>query len=76
MEDWQKLIAMIKQIAKKKKITHLEIADKTNMARPQVTNFFNESHNPSLKSFIDVCKAVNVEISISDNDYKINYVCS
>lgn len=63
-QQWNALIFTLANIAKEKKITHQKIADDLGMNRSNITKTFNGRHCPTLRTFLKIAKAINVNITL------------
>ena len=69
-QQWQLLVLLLEDIAKQKKITHQQIADSTGLMRSNVTRLFSLKYTPTLKTFLIVAKALNVNFFFEDKESK------
>jgi DNA-binding phage protein len=67
-EKWKILILLLREIAKEKKITHLDIAIKTGMDRAHITHIFNLKNKPGIDTVFKIASAVGVNISVKTRD--------
>ena len=65
-EHWMVLVLILKKIAKSKNITHAQIADKIGLHTSNITRIFSLKYCPSLKIFIAIAKAVEVNFFFED----------
>lgn len=66
--SWQVLVLLIKKIAEKKGITHQIIAERTGLKAPNVTRIFSLKYCPSLRIFLAIAKAVEVNFFFEDKN--------
>jgi DNA-binding phage protein len=64
-EKWKILILLLREIAKEKKITHLDIAIKTGMDSAHITHIFNLKHKPRLDIVFKIADTLDMNISTS-----------
>lgn len=69
-EQWKLLVLLLKEIAENKGITQNEIADKTGLLQSNISRFFALKYNPTLDTFLQVAKAINVNFFFEDQDSK------
>jgi len=69
-QHWKLLVLMLKLIAKEKDITHEQIAKKTGLLRNNVSRIFSLKYCPSLKIFIAIAMAIEVNFFFEDKESK------
>lgn len=69
-EQWKLLVLLLKEIAENKGITQNEIAAKTGLLQSNISRFFALKYNPTLDTFLQVAKAINVNFFFEDQDSK------
>lgn len=62
------LLEYIRELAKEKGITHLEIAEKTGFTANNVSRMLQGRYSPSLDNFMRLAEAVDCYIFIIDKD--------
>jgi len=69
-DTWRVFVLFIKEIAESKGITHEQIAEKTGLARSNITRMFQLKYCPSLQNWLKILKAVEVKIFFEDRESK------
>ena len=57
-KDWKTLISQLKKVAENQKITHLQIANKCELHRSNVTRIFSLKICPSLENYLKIKNAI------------------
>lgn len=71
-EQWMLLVLLLKEIANEKNINQEKIAEITGMEQSSVSRFFSLKFKPTLHTFLEVAKAINVNFFFEDQDSKTN----
>jgi DNA-binding phage protein len=58
-KDWKDMVMTLKNDAKKKKVTHKAIAEKTGMLRENVSHVFSCKNSPKLCTFVKIYNAIH-----------------
>ena len=69
-QQWKLLVLLLKEIAENKGISQTEIVEKTGMLQSAVSRFFSLKFKPTLDTFLQVAKAINVNFFFEDKDNK------
>ena len=69
-EQWMLLVLLLKEIADKKGITQVQIAEQTGLIQSNVSRFFSLKYKPTLDTFLQVAKAIKVNFFFEDKDSK------
>lgn len=67
-QQWKLLVLMLKEIADKKQISQLEIAEKSGLIPSNVSRFFALKYCPNLNTFLLIAKSVGVNFFFEDKD--------
>lgn len=67
-EQWKLLVLLLKNIAEQKKVTQTEIAEKSGLLQSNISRFFSMKYCPTLDTFLQVAKAINVNFFFEDKD--------
>lgn len=67
-EQWKLFILILAEVAKDKKITQLEIANRTGLHPSNVNRFFSMKYAPTLPLFLKMCRAVGVNLFLDNKD--------
>ncbi len=67
-QRWMLLVQILRKIAEKKGISQQEIANRTGLKRSNVSRTFALRFCPSLKNFIAIARAINVNFFFEDQD--------
>ena len=67
-QQWKLLVLLLKEIAESKGITQTQIAEETGLLQSNISRFFSLKFKPTLDTFLQVAKAVNVNVLIEDKD--------
>ena len=67
-KKWKILILLLKQIAKEKKITQQQIADKTNLYRSHINAILNLRVTPRFDLFVKIAAAVGIIFTLKTED--------
>lgn len=69
-EQWMLLVLLLKEIADKKRITQGQIAEQTGLIQSNISRFFSLKYKPTLDTFLQVAKAINVNFFFEDQEDK------
>ena len=69
-QQWQLLVLLLKEIAESKGITQKQIAEETGLLQSNISRFFSLKFKPTLDTFLQVAKAINVNFFFEDKDGK------
>ena len=69
-EQWVLLVLLLKEIADKKGITQVQIAEQTGLIQSNVSRFFSLKYKPTLDTFLQVAKAIKVNFFFEDQEDK------
>lgn len=69
-ETWKAFVMLIDQVAKQKKLTSYDLAERTGMRDNSIRRIFQLKYCPSLQTFLSLCKAVEVNIFVEDRESK------
>lgn len=69
-EQWKLLVLILKEIAEAKGVSQIEIAEKSELLQSNISRFFSLKYKPTLDTFLQVAKAVNVNFFFEDKDAK------
>jgi DNA-binding phage protein len=69
-EQWMLLVFLLKEIADKKGITQVQIAEQAGLIQSNVSRFFSLKYKPTLDTFLQVAKAVKVNFFFEDQEDK------
>ena len=69
-QQWQLLVLLLKEIADQKNVTQQEIADKSGLLQSNVSRFFSLKYKPTLDTFLQVAKAIKVNLFFEDQEDK------
>ena len=69
-EQWMLLVLLLKEIAGQKSISINEIAEKANMEQSSVSRFFSLKFKPTLHTFLEIAKAIEVNFFFEDKESK------
>jgi transcriptional regulator with XRE-family HTH domain len=72
-EQWKLLVLLLKEVAKEKGITQLQIAETTGLIQSNISRFFSLKYKPSLDMFLQVAKAVKVNFFFEDQESKVDF---
>jgi len=61
-KSWESIIRLLKEEAKKKNITHSDIAKELNKEQSQITRFFAGKHCPNMQFMISVANELGIII--------------
>ena len=67
-EQWKLLVVILKEIAEAKGVSQIEIAEKSELLQSNISRFFSLKYKPTLDTFLQVAKAVNVNFFFEDKD--------
>lgn len=67
-QQWKLLVLLLKNIAGQKGISHRDIAKRTGLHKSNVTRIFSLKYSPTLKTFLNVAKAIGVNFFFKDQD--------
>ena len=65
-EQWMLLVLLLKEIADKKGITQMQIAEQTGLLQSNISRFFSLKYKPTLDTFLRVSKAIKVNFFFKD----------
>lgn len=68
MNDSKILIQLLREIAETKGITQIQIAERTGLKQSNISIFFNFKRKPNLDTFLQVAKAVGVNLFFEDQN--------
>ena len=71
-EHWMLLVSSLREIAKEKGVTHKQIGERTNMHKTHVSRMFSMRYPPSLREFVKVAQALEVNFFVEDKEAKTN----
>lgn len=63
MEQWKILLLQLREIARAKKLSINELAEKRNVKQSSVSSFFSTKNPPSLANFIEMCELIGVKLT-------------
>lgn len=69
-EQWMLLVLLLKEIADKKGITQGQIAEQTGLIQSNISRFFSLKYKPTLDTFLQVAKAININFFFEDQESK------
>lgn len=69
-EQWMLLVLLLKEIAEEKGITQNQIAEQTGLIQSAVSRFFSLKFKPTLDTFLQVSKAIKVNLFFEDQESK------
>ena len=69
-EQWMLLVLLLKEIAEQKKVSQVQIAERTGLIQSNVSRFFSLKYKPTLDTFLQVSKAIGVNFFFEDQDSK------
>ena len=69
-QPWMLLVLILKEIAERKGISIQQIADKSGLQRSNVSRMFHLKYAPTLKTFLAVSKAIEVNFFFEDKEGK------
>ena len=69
-EQWKLLVLILKEIAESKGISQIEIEERSGLIQSNISRFFSLKFKPTLDTFLQVAKAVNVNFFFEDKDSK------
>lgn len=67
-QKWRLLVAILKNSAAQKKISHQAIADQTGMLRSSVGRILSGKFIPTLDTFIRIAQGIGINFFIEDQD--------
>lgn len=65
-QQWELLVLLLKKTAREKGITQHEIAERTGLQQGNVARTFALKYCPTLKTFIQIARALDVELQIGE----------
>lgn len=68
--NWKAMVLLLREVAKEKKISNIEIAEKTGLKKSNVSRFFNLAYCPSIELFLKISMAVGINFFFEDKDSK------
>lgn len=69
-QPWMLLVLILKEIAEQKGISIQQIADNAALQRSNVSRMFNLKYCPTLKTFLSVARAIEVNFFFEDKENK------
>ena len=69
--DWPVLQGMIKQIRKEKGMTQQELSVRTGIPRANVARLETKEKNPTYKTILAVCQALDIDLELIDSHWII-----
>jgi DNA-binding phage protein len=69
-QHWMLLVLLLKEIADKKGITQMQIANDTGLIQSNVSRFFSLKYKPTLDTFLQVAKSIKVNFFFEDQEDK------
>jgi transcriptional regulator with XRE-family HTH domain len=69
-QHWKLLVLVLKKIATKKGITQAQIAERAGLIQSNVSRMFALKFPPTLKTFIAVARAIEVNFFFEDREDK------
>lgn len=69
-EQWMLLVLLLKEIAIQKGISINDIAEKAKMEQSSVSRFFSLKFKPTLPTFLEIAKAIEVNFLFEDKESK------
>lgn len=70
-QSWRLSVQILREIAEAKGISQQEIANRTGMKRPSISRIFSHKFSPTLKTFILIAKAIEVNFFFEDKERKV-----
>ncbi len=70
---WQLLVSLLREIAHEKGITQETIAERTGLLQSNISRLFALKFPPSLKVFVKVANALEVNFFFEDRESKVYY---
>lgn len=67
-QHWRLLVLMLKNIAKDKGITQVQIAEATGLQQSNVARLFSLKYCPTLNNFIAIAQAIGVNFFFEDKE--------
>lgn len=68
--EWQLFVLLLREIAQAKGITQEIIAQKTGLIQSNVSRIFGLKYKPTLDTYLQIAKALGVNIFIEDRESK------
>lgn len=62
MQDWEKIIDVLSEEAKKQKISTYKLAENVGMCQNNIWRIFNKEHAPGIKVLIKIAYALDFDI--------------
>lgn len=72
-EQWMLLVLLLKEIAIQKGISINDIAEKAKMEQSSVSRFFSLKFKPTLPTFLEIAKAIEVNFFFEDKESKTDF---
>lgn len=69
-EQWKLLVILLEELRQQKKISILNIAEKSGMLPTHVSRFFSCKFEPKLGTFLKISKAIGVNFFFEDKESK------
>lgn len=69
-QQWKLFVLLLAEIAKEKGITQNDIAEKTGFKQSHISRVFSLEYSPSLKNFIAIAGAIEVNFFFEDKEDK------
>ncbi len=69
-EQWMLLVLLLKEISKSKGLTQNQIANETGLLQSNISRFFSLKYKPTLDTFLQVAKAIKVNLFFEDQESK------
>jgi len=69
-EHWKLLVLLLKEISLQKNITQHDISCKTGLLQSNVSRFFSLKYKPTLDTFLQVAKSLEVNFFFEDREDK------
>lgn len=68
VQRWEDLVAELRHAAEKKKITQLEIAQRTGLLQTNISRIFLLKYQPTVKTILLIAEAVGVNLKIEETE--------
>lgn len=69
-EQWKLLVLLLKEIADSKGISQIQISEIAQIEQSTVSRMFGLKFKPTIDTFLQVAKAINVNFFFEDKDDK------
>lgn len=73
LERWEIALIALKMVAKRKNISHQELADKTGLKRSNIYRLFRLDHCPNLDILFRICNALDLDVNFTDLNHEFNF---